>query len=76
MKNTEEAKFKRKISLYSILFYSTVVALTVLLSVCVNNYNIKILQAIPCYLVLSAITYYGYTFFSKMRSIIFVKRDH
>jgi hypothetical protein len=76
MNNMEETEFKRKISLYAILFYTTVVALTVLLTVCVNIYNVKILQAIPCYLILSAITYYGYTFFSKMRSIIFVKRDH
>lgn len=76
MKNMEEAQFKRKISLYSIFFYITIVSLTVLLTVCVNIYNIKLLQAIPCYLVLSAIGYYGHTFFSKMRSIIFIKRKY
>ena len=73
MKNMEEAQFKRKISLYAILFYVTVAALTVLLTVSVNIYSINLLQAIPCYLVLAAIVYYGHTFFIKMRSIIFVK---
>jgi hypothetical protein len=76
MKNMEEAQFKRKISLYAILFYITVAALTVLLTVCVNIYSVNLLQAIPCYLVLSAIAYYGHTFFAKMRSIIFVKRKY
>jgi hypothetical protein len=76
MKNMEEAQFKRKISLYAILFYITVAALTVLLTVSVNIYSINILTAIPCYLILSAIAYYGHTFFAKMRSIIFVKRKY
>jgi hypothetical protein len=76
MKNMEEAQFKRKISLYAILFYITVAALTVLLTVSVNIYSINILTAIPCYLVLSAISYYGHTFFAKMRSITFVKRKY
>jgi hypothetical protein len=76
MKNSEEAEFKRKISIYSFFFYAVIVSLTILLSVCVHIYNVRLMQSIPCYLLLAFIGYSGHEFIQKIKRITFFKNKY